>query len=182
VPKGSATTLPKGGNATKLVDEWAACERSHGDPNQADPIIDAYGVINITTPPLGAGGLAGGPQNATGTCSEYLAAAQSLLRAANPVPPPPDQVEYLRYVTCMRANGVPNFPYPTGDKTNFNGTGVDPNSPFVQKVNKGCGKNIGAPAWWISGNGPPGDVSVSSAEVSNGGQPRAPLQVPGAGG
>ena len=31
------------GNATQLVDEWAACMRSHGDPNQADPIIDATG-------------------------------------------------------------------------------------------------------------------------------------------
>jgi hypothetical protein len=47
----------------------------------------------------------------------------------------------------MRTNGVPNYPYPSGpndSETNFNGTGVDPNSPFVQNVNKVCGKKIGA--------------------------------------
>ena len=62
----------------------------------------------------------------------------------------------------MRANGVPNFPYPIGDKTDFQGTGVDPTSPFVEKVNGVCGKKIGAPAWWTAGTGSPGDVSVSN--------------------
>jgi len=32
----SAASLSKG-NPTRLVDEWAACERRHGDRNQADP-------------------------------------------------------------------------------------------------------------------------------------------------
>jgi hypothetical protein len=27
------------GNPTRLVDEWATCMRSHGDPNQVDPTI-----------------------------------------------------------------------------------------------------------------------------------------------
>ena len=48
----SATTLPTG-NATGLVDDWAACMRSHGDPNQADPVIDADRVIKITGSRLG---------------------------------------------------------------------------------------------------------------------------------
>ena len=30
-----------------------------------------------------------------------------------------------------------------------------------ENANKVCGKQIGAPAWWISGTGPPGDVSVN---------------------
>jgi hypothetical protein len=62
----------------------------------------------------------------------------------------------------MRANGVPNYPFPTGNKTNFNGTGVDPTSPSVMSVNKVCGKKLGLPGWWIAGTGPPGDVVVSS--------------------
>ena len=99
-------------------------------------------------------------KRATGTCSQYLAAAQRLLRAAMPVAPPPTQAELIKYVDCMRANGVPNYPYPTGEKANFNGTGVDPNSPFVVKADKVCGQQIGAPAWWTNGWGPPGDVSV----------------------
>jgi hypothetical protein len=45
----SPTTLPKG-NAAQLLAEWAACMRSHGDPNQADPTIDANKVIEITLP------------------------------------------------------------------------------------------------------------------------------------
>ena len=80
----SPATQPASG-PTRLVDEWADCERSHGDPNQADPTIDASGVIYITIPQ--------GAQPAwnlherTGTCGEYLATAQNELRAANPVAP-----------------------------------------------------------------------------------------------
>ena len=44
----STTTALKAGNPTQLMDQWAACMRSNGDPNQTDPTIDAYGVINIT--------------------------------------------------------------------------------------------------------------------------------------
>ena len=68
----------------------------------------------------------------------------------------------LKYVDCMRANGVPNYPYPTGDKTNFNGTGINTNSPTFVKANNICGKKIDAPAWWTNGWGPPGDVSLRS--------------------
>jgi hypothetical protein len=149
---------------TLLVDQWAACERSHGDPNQADPTIDASGVITIVIP-KGAQP-AGDLHERTGTCGEYLAAAQNQLRAANPVASPPDQSEYLKYVACMRANGVPDYPYPTGDQTNFIGTGVDPDSPAVERVNQLCGKKIGAPAWWINGTDTPGSIEVHTAGVN----------------
>lgn len=170
----STTTLPKGSNPTALVDEWATCERGHGDPGQVDPTIDSHGVINISI--LASAAIAGhmqggsGPPQA-GPCSQYLAKAQVELRADDPVSDPqgPSQSEYLQYVNCMRANGVPNFPYPVGDKTNFNGTGVNPNSPAVIRVNDLCGKKLGLPAWWINGWGPPGDISVTSGP--NGGPP-----------
>jgi hypothetical protein len=179
----TATTLPKG-NATALVDGWAACERSHGDPNQADPIIDAYGVINIITPGLHVDAptaaramVAGDPQDVTGTCSQYLAAAQNVLRAANPVPDPqgPSQAQLLQYVGCMRANGVPNYPDPQGNTTDFIGTGVDPNSPFVENANKVCGDKLRLPAWWIAGTGPPGDISVGMAGVPGSPPPGIPV-------
>jgi hypothetical protein len=168
---GNATTTPANGTATNLVDEWGACERNHGDPNQADPTIDAHGVINITTPPLGSGAMpAGDPHDVTGTCSEYLAAAQRALRAADPVPDPlgmDNQADLLKYVNCMRADGVPNYPYPTGNTTDFQGTGVDPTTPFVVKISIECGNKLGLPLWWSAGWGPPGDVSVSTAGVPN---------------
>ena len=149
--------------------------RQHDDPNQADPVIDAHGVINILVPPVTGGPpfVTGGPETPTGTCSRYLAAAQQVLRAANPVSPPPNRSELVNYVTCMRANGIPNYPYPTGEKANFNGTGIDPNSPKFQRANSVCGNKLNLPAWWVNGWGPPGDVSVSTAFP--GGHPPAGL-------
>ena len=161
---GSTPATQSASGPTRLVDEWAACERDHGDPNQADPTIDASGVINIIIP-QGAQP-AGNLHERTGTCAEYLAAAQNDLRAANPVAPPPDQSEYLKYVACMRANGVPDYPYPTGDQTNFIGSGVDPDSPAVERVNQLCGKKIGAPAWWINGTDTPGSIEVHTAGMN----------------
>lgn len=161
---GSSTTTTAKNNPTALVDEWAACQRSHGDPGQADPVIDAHGVINVTVP-SGAPAASDEVHAGVDACNRYMAAAQSALRAADPVQPPPDQTELLQYVNCMRANGVPNYPYPTGDKTDFNGTGVDPTSPFVTKVSEKCGTQLHLPLWWAAGWGPPGDVSVRSATV-----------------
>jgi hypothetical protein len=137
---------------------------SHGDPNQADPTIDAYGVINVTIPGDGqtAWKLSNEVHAGADPCEQYMAAAEAALRAAYPVAPPPDQSELIKYVECMRANGVPNYPYPSGDETNFNGTGVDPNSPQVQNVTKLCGQKLHLPGWWVAGTGPPGDVVVSS--------------------
>jgi len=156
---------PASDDPTRLVDQWATCERQHGDPTQADPVIDAHGVINIVIPPVegGAPVVTGGPETPTGRCAQYLAAAQRALRAANPVAPPPTRSELFSYTNCMRANGIANYPYPTGEKANFNGTGIDLNSPKFIHANNVCGKQINAPAWWINGWGPPGDISVRSS-------------------
>jgi hypothetical protein len=165
----TTATAPKG-NATALVDEWAACERSHGDIHQADPVIDIHDVINITVPGFGQGGMpVGDPHDATGTCSQYLVAAQVALRKADPVQDPlgvTNTAVIVNFATCMRDNGVPNYPYPSGpndSETNFQRTGVNPNSPQVIKVNDLCGKKLGLPAWWINGWGPPGDITVGMA-------------------
>src|ERR1700722_12896770 len=158
---GTSATIA--GNVTPLLNEWAACERSHGDPDQTDPTVSADGVIHIYVP-QGAQP-AGDLHERTGTCSQYVAQAANELKVANPVPPPPDQADLLKYVACMRANGVPNYPYPDGDQTNFNGTGVDPDSPAVERVNDLCGKKIGAPTWWINGTTTPGDIEVQTAGV-----------------
>ena len=157
----STTTALKAGNPTQLMDQWAACMRSNGDPNQTDPTIDAYGVINITMRDVSQV-VASEAHGSSGPCSQYELAAENALRSGQQYQPP-DQAQMIRYTDCMRTHGVPNYPDPGSDgKTNFNGTGVDPNSPFVENANKICGKQIDAPAWWIAGTGPPGDVVVTS--------------------
>ncbi len=99
-------------------------------------------------------------------CNGYLAAASADLRAGATDLTPPDQDALVKYSQCMRANGVPNYPDPgTGGTTNFNGTGIDPNSPFFLRANDKCGKQIDAPSWWISGAGPPGNISVQSGPM-----------------
>ena len=162
---GGGTSAKIASNVTPLLNEWAACERSHGDPKQSDPTVSAAGVIYIQVPQNAQP--AGDLHKRTGTCSQYVAQAANELKAANPVAPPPNDSEILKYTACMRANGVPNYPYPSGngDQTNFNGTGVDPNSPAFERANDLCGKKIGAPTWWINGTSTPGDIEVTTAGV-----------------
>ncbi len=156
--------------------------RSHGDPNQTDPVVDSHGGINITVP-TGMASHAFGEalHNVTGACSQYLAAAQRVLRAEIPYTPfNPDEALLVQYTDCMRTNGIPTYPYPVGDQTNFIGTGINLNSPTFIRANSVCGKQIDAPAWWINGWGPPGDVSSSSAGVPGGGPPHgSPTPVTG---
>lgn len=46
-------------NPAQLLDEWAACMRSHGDPDQTDPTIGANQVIDIYISPAIRGGYEG---------------------------------------------------------------------------------------------------------------------------
>lgn len=160
---GSATASGK--NATGFLVEWAACMRSHGDPNQTDPAVDEHWQINITIPPTAPAELSNEVHGGTAPCNQYLAAASDALKAEHPAPPPPsNDATGVKYAACMRANGVPNYPDPsnnsTDNKTNLRG--IDMNGPFFIRANKLCGKQIGAPAWWINGWGPPGNISVTN--------------------
>jgi hypothetical protein len=158
---GSTSATQPASEVTPLLNEWAACERSNGDPGQAAPTVDANGVVWVFVP-KGAQP-AGDLHELTGTCSEYLAKAQNELEAGHQIPPPIPMSQTLKYVACMRANGVPDYPYPTGDTTNFNGSGVDPGSPLVQRANELCGKKLGWPAAWINPGDFPGTIEVRTA-------------------
>jgi hypothetical protein len=160
------TASPKG-NPTALLNEWATCMHGHGDPTQSDPTIDANGVITIHLP-VAAQQISAGVHAGADPCNRYVAAAQEALRAAHPVASPPGQTEQVKYVNCLRASGVPNYPYPSGNSTNFNGTGVDPTSPLVMNASKVCATKLGLPAWWATGTGPPGDVVVESGPMNGG--------------
>jgi hypothetical protein len=160
----STTTLPKG-NATQLLDEWAKCMRSHGDPEQIDPTVDAGGVIHITFPPNGTGSAvikgAGGPDN---PCSSYLTAASTALRGGKPIQKPsPAKLE--QYAKCMRAHGIADFPDPTGNGLRLSvhpGSDLDPNNPTFQSAAKLCAKKTGV-AGFGGGSPPRGAIEASSS-------------------
>jgi hypothetical protein len=75
-----------------------------------------------------------------------LAQDQYQLAQAQQQLTPPDPARLIQYVNCVRAHGIPNYPSPTGNTTNFNGTGVDPTSHQVENVSTLCGHNLNLPA------------------------------------
>jgi hypothetical protein len=86
----TSAATPSGSKATQLLDQWAACMRSHGDPDQADPTIDANQVIHVIQP-AGYYGTMYGPsaQNESGAgviCQAYLTAASTAVRGGQPLP------------------------------------------------------------------------------------------------
>jgi hypothetical protein len=87
---GSSTATGSAGNPTQLVDEWAACMRSHGDPNQADPVINSDGDIEITMTNVSQA-LSSETHDSSGPCGHYLTAASAALRGGQPAPQAPDQ-------------------------------------------------------------------------------------------
>jgi hypothetical protein len=175
---GSPTTAAPTGNATKLLDEWAACMRSHGDPSQTDPTIDADKVIHITMQNVSQT-VSSEAHGSTGPCSNYELAAENALRGGQSAPQAPSLAAQLKYAECMRANGVPKYPDPNGSQEQSIGN-LDPNSPAFQDANKLCVKKTGMPAYWATGTGVPGEVTVQSCNAPPGKQ--CPSGGPGSGG
>jgi hypothetical protein len=167
---GSTTTLPKG-NPTQLLDQWATCMRSHGDPGQVDPTIDANGVIHITVPSTSNGpDVLGGPNGGSSPCSAYLTAASTALRGGHPLQKP-DPAKLEKFAQCMRAHGIPDFPDPSGGGLSIQihpGSDLDPHNPTFQNASKLCAKKTGVPG--IGGTPPRGAIEATSS----GGPPTGP--------
>jgi hypothetical protein len=165
----TTTTLPKG-NPTQLLDGWASCMRSHGDPTQVDPTIDANKVIHITFPASASGnGPVGLGKGSNDPCSAYLTAASTALRGGKPLQKP-DPVKLEKFAQCMRANGVPDFPDPSGGGLSIQvhpGSDLNPNNPTLQNASKLCAKKTGVPGF---GGGTPQPGSI---EATGGAGPQA---------
>jgi hypothetical protein len=163
---GSTTTLPRG-NPTQLLDEWAACMRSHGDPGQADPTIDANKDIDVNIPPSVEGGVEGysGEYGAGGPglyCRAYMTAAQSGL-GGNP-DRHVDEAKLLKYSECMRANGIPDFPDPTSTGLSIRfGSDLNPNNPEFQNASKLCRQKVPGALSSVSSTPPPGIIKLDGA-------------------
>jgi hypothetical protein len=131
------------GSAAQLLDEWATCIRGQGDPNQADPTIDSNKDIEITMINVSQT-LEHEVHGMVGPCSNYLVAASKALSGGQPQPTD-NPAQDVKFADCMRANGFPNWPDPSNGGTNFNGTGIDPNSPAAQRATKTCDEKVGEP-------------------------------------
>ena len=150
------------GSAAKLLDQWAGCMRSHGDPNQADPTVDSNRVIQVTLPAGWAGGLRG----EGGSCGDYLTAARTVLRGGEP-PQAPDLGTALRYAQCMRANGIADYPDPTSNSGNsqvVHATGdLNPATPKFQAASTLCANKTGFQSKFSNGPPQPGDINLHMA-------------------
>jgi hypothetical protein len=164
------TTVPKG-NPTQLLDEWTVCMRSHGDPNQVDPTIDANKVIHITFPAIAGGnGPVGLGKGSNNPCQAYLTAASTALRGGQPLQKP-DPAKLEKFSQCMRANGIPDFPDPSGGGLQINssaGSDLNPNNPTFQNASKLCAKKYNLPG--LGGGTPqPGSIEATAGSGPQGG-------------
>lgn len=173
---GNSPATASNGNTTQSLDEWATCIRSHGDPNQSDPTVDSNKDIQITMTDV-SDALASEVHGSVGPCSNYLVAASKALGGGQPQPTG-NPAQDVKFTDCMRANGFPNYPDPgANDITNFQGTGIDPNSPDVQNATKRCDKKVGEP-YYPPGYEAPGVVIVTNCNPPPGKQ--CPSGGPGA--
>jgi hypothetical protein len=119
--------------------KFAACVRSHGEPNFPDP--NAQGQFSMSA--VTAGGIdPRSPQlgQAVQACEKDLpksgpaplsAAAQAQVRK-----------QALAFSACMHSHGVPNFPDPNAQGS-LSLRGVDSNSPQYQTAMTACRRYLG---------------------------------------
>jgi hypothetical protein len=165
---GKAAASQPEGNPIRLLEEWTACMRRHGDPSQAEPTIDATNVIHVVMQLSVPGGLLG-PNSQSGPgpvpssyCATYLTDASAALRGDDQsAPSPPSQAQLVKYADCMRANGVPDFPDPVAGGLQLHGapgSDLDRNNPIMQKADKVCVKKTGVQPVYSGGPPPPGSI------------------------
>ena len=115
--------------------KFSGCMRSHGVSDFPDPTIGSNGLPSF-----------GPVLNVNGGAPVYNA-AQRVCKQELPSIAPHTSAEKaranaaaLKYSTCMRSNGVPNFPDPNGQgliQVNATGT-LEPSSPQFQKAVAAC--------------------------------------------
>lgn len=139
---GAATGATNGAFAAKAL-QFAKCMRASGVPNFPDPSsqggIDLGSGLNPQSPAF---------QAAQAKCKKYLPG-----KLGRPGKPSRAEVQAaLKFATCMRSHGVPNFPDPvtsapsgTGPILSLNGMmfavtpSSNPKSPAFRQAASDCG-------------------------------------------
>jgi hypothetical protein len=139
--------------------KFSACMRSHGVSDFPDPTVGSNGLPNFGPTPNVNGG-APVFNAAQRVCKKNLpdllhtSAEKATANAAA-----------LRYATCMRSNGVPNFPDPNGQGLlQIQAGNIEASSPAFGKAEAAC-KSLD------NGFGVQSSTAVSSASGSAGGSP-----------
>jgi hypothetical protein len=152
---GNSAASASDGNVTQLLDQWAACMRSHGDSGQADPTVDASKVIHVTMASSVPGGIFGtngqDPSGGPGVhCATYLNdASNALAGPGSSSGKTPDQATLDKFSACVRADGIPDFPDLNesngGSHFQSNGGDLSPDNPALQNAMKLCAEKVGVP-------------------------------------
>jgi hypothetical protein len=119
---------------TELV--YAQCMRAHGDPGFPDP--QSNGAFNSTE--ANRGSFSGPLARSANKACAHLQGPR-----ITPVQFRQDAEGALKFVACMRAHGITNYPEPTIDwgqeglQLGFTpASGIDPNSPQFKSAQKAC--------------------------------------------
>jgi hypothetical protein len=132
-PGSNAAASGGGGSDSAKLVQYAQCMRAHGVPGFPDP-VNGQPRLQVTK---------GGPLDPSSP--QFQAAQQACksleppgLQAGSPQSNQ-QQSQMLKFVSCMRSNGVPNFPDPQNGRFVITG-GIDPNSPQFQAAMQACRK------------------------------------------
>jgi hypothetical protein len=111
---------------------FSGCIRSHGLTDFPDPTVGSNGLPNWS----GVSNQAPGYRRAKQACKKDLPS----LGPHTPAEKATAKHAALEYSTCMRSNGVPNFPDPNGQgliQINATST-LEPSSPAFQTAQTAC--------------------------------------------
>jgi hypothetical protein len=134
-----APSAPVAAAATPDLLKFAACMRSHGVPDFPDPVDGGFHITS-TTPGSDLDGSSPKFVAATTACKAFLPA--DLAAAAGATVNPQLQAAALKYASCIRSHGVPDFPDPVvvgnSIREAVRAGGTDPNSSQMQAAQKAC--------------------------------------------
>jgi hypothetical protein len=137
---------------------FARCVRSHGVPNFPDPTGGSGGGVQIqASQRAGSGGtmtVNGVPVSAPAFQSA-MQKCQSYMPHGGKLPPggiASIRAKSLKFASCMRSHGVPNFPDPqiqsgpgggVGVRIGGPGSNINPGSPAFKTAQQDCGSLFG---------------------------------------
>jgi hypothetical protein len=132
---GGSGSSDAGQSAYQKTVAYSQCMRAHGEPGFPDPQANGNLLINGRKDHLNPALM----NKANQACQHLLPPHKPLTAAQQRQ----DTAQALKYVACMRAHGLPNFPDPqvSSQGIEFSGPpGVGPNSPVFQAAMRACKK------------------------------------------